>query len=69
MKFYLQRVRLNQGGYDRTGQYWGIGQPLYWYESIDSDEIGEHQDHIRADNREHAISKIRAKFPLATFFN
>jgi len=30
-KFNLQRVRLNQGGYTDTGQYFGIGMPLYEY--------------------------------------
>lgn len=29
-KFYLQRVRINSGGYDSGGAYWGIGSPLYW---------------------------------------
>ena len=29
--FSLSRVRLNRGGYDSTGRYWGTGQPLYNY--------------------------------------
>jgi hypothetical protein len=28
-KLSLQRVRLNSGGYDSGGAYWGIGEPLY----------------------------------------
>jgi len=65
MKFTLRRVRINQGGYDKHGHYWGVGQPLYEYES---DEGDLYQDYIRADNREHAKDKIRAKYPGATFY-
>ena len=25
----VYRVPINQGGYDRDGEYWGIGMPLY----------------------------------------
>ncbi len=28
-KLYLQRVRLDSGGYDSGGAYWGHGEPLY----------------------------------------
>lgn len=63
MKFYLRRVYLNQGGYDRTGQYWGTGAPLYMYKSEDATV----HDHIRASDRSGAINKITAKYPNATF--
>ena len=29
LKFRLSRVRINSGGYDRGGAYWGLGAPLY----------------------------------------
>lgn len=29
-KFHLRRIRLDAGGYDSGGAYWGIGTPLYW---------------------------------------
>lgn len=32
-RFYLRRVRLNSGGYDDFGSYWGCGAPLYQAES------------------------------------
>lgn len=67
MKFTLQRVRLNQGGYDRTGTYWGVGQPLYWY-CMDAPGW-EWEAHMRADNREHAKAKIRELYPEAKFYN
>lgn len=28
-KLYLQRLRLDQGGYDSGGAYWGIGDPMW----------------------------------------
>ena len=28
-KLHLERVRLNSGGYDSGGAYWGQGAPLY----------------------------------------
>ena len=28
-KIYRKRVRLDSGGYDMGGAYWGIGAPLY----------------------------------------
>lgn len=28
-KVYQKRVRLDYGGYDSGGAYWGIGSPLY----------------------------------------
>lgn len=28
-KIYRKRVRLDSGGYDMGGVYWGIGAPLY----------------------------------------
>ena len=65
VKFYLQRVRLNQGGYDSGGAYWGIGQPLYhaWGEGFNED----YDLFLRADSRENAKERLRAKYPLVTF--
>ena len=28
-KVYEKRVRLDSGGYDNSGAYWGIGKPLF----------------------------------------
>lgn len=44
MKLHVERIRLNQGGYDRRGRYWGIGAPLY---RVSSDD-GEIDKHVRA---------------------
>ena len=48
-KVHLERVRLDNGGYDSTGKYWGVGQPLYRaYDDLDNDS------YFRADNRDAA---------------
>lgn len=39
--FELRRIRINQGGYDDGGAYWGTGQPLYWYCAYETDDTVE----------------------------
>lgn len=55
-KTHLARVRLDSGGYDPGGAYWGIGQPLFvaW-----DDEGGE--IYLRASSREAAKAQLRAE--------
>jgi hypothetical protein len=64
LKLYLQRVRLNSGGYDSGGAYWGLGAPLYAY----FDESGEFSHCIRASSRQKAKEAIRREFPEALFY-
>lgn len=52
----LQRVRLDSGGYDRGGAYWGVGEPLW---VAFDDEGGE--KYLRAPSREAAKTKLRAE--------
>ncbi len=65
MRFYLTRIRINRGGYDSSGYYWGKGGPLYRFESED----GEHYDYIRAVDRNDARDIVSGRYPNATFFN
>lgn len=62
-KFEMQRVRINAGGYDNGGAYWGIGQPLYRAYCHATDDMR----YVRARDRDDAKGKIRAEFPNATF--
>jgi hypothetical protein len=57
-KVHLERVRLDRGGYDNGGAYWGVGLPLWrvW------NELGE--AFFRAPNRDAA----KAKLPGRRFF-
>lgn len=55
MKYRLCEIRLNRGGYDSTGAYWGVGQRLYEWE----DDNG---------NSEIFRAKDREALPDATFY-
>lgn len=55
-RFYLRRRKLNAGGYDSTGQYWGVGAPLWDYETRDGAVCGQ----LRADDRAHAKERVNA---------
>ncbi len=60
----LQRVRLDSGGYDRGGAYWGLGDRLYAYYGYDTDGdllIG----YFRAVSRTDALAQLRELAPDA----
>ena len=69
-RFYLQRVRLDVGGYDGGGAYWGVGAPLYRFEA------GEGEDDLRdwpsgflrARTRADAKRQLRDTYPAARFY-
>jgi len=63
-KFYLSRVRLNSGGYDSCGAYWGLGRPLFSYCSVD----GKIDGVFRALNRHKAKLTLAGMFPGARFY-
>ena len=60
---YLRRIRINSGGYDSGGAYWGLGAPL-WYVQ---DQDGNSQ-FFRARDRYAAKLKLLADWPDARFF-
>lgn len=62
-KIYLRRVRINSGGYDSGGAYWGLGQPLY----LAQDQDGNCRI-FRASSRQKAKDAILADFEGATFY-
>lgn len=49
LRIYLRKVRLNQGGYDNRGRYFGITELPVW-EFFDSEE--SRPRYIRGKNRE-----------------
>lgn len=58
-----QRVRIDSGGYDRGGAYWGHGvQALYcaWADGVEF--------YTRARNRHAARAHVLAMMPQAKFF-
>jgi hypothetical protein len=64
VKLTLRRIRLDSGGYDPNGTYFGTGTPLYWY----ADEDGTIDAMLRANTREEAKTQIRKRYPNARFF-
>jgi len=61
-KVYLRRIRVNAGGYDDGGAYWGQGLPLY-------EALNDSGGFIfRAADREAAKAHVRNHFPDAEFF-
>jgi hypothetical protein len=62
-RMYLRRVRIDSGGYDQGGAYWGLGAPLYECQDQDGNTRI-----FRARDRDAAKAAIRADFPAATFF-
>jgi len=57
IKVALFKVRLDRGGYESTGVYYGIGEPLYRYEYTDGDYF--RVEELRAPHREAAKEKVR----------
>lgn len=53
-KYRLFRVRLDNGGYDDGGAYWGTGAPLY----CATDDAGGYQQFVRASSRLDAAIKL-----------
>jgi len=62
-KLTLRRVRLNSGGYDPNGTYYGFGEPLYWC----ADGAGEIDFVLRAADRKAAKKQVRVYCPGARF--
>lgn len=63
IKLYLQHIRLDDGGYDSNGTYFGTGDSLYWYADAD----GEVDAVLRANGVAGAQAKVREFYPLAQF--
>lgn len=79
-KFCLRRIRLDDGGYDPGGAYWGIGESLYWAgaepaepmfpgETVKSvSDLEPPELFFRASDRERAKAHVRDLYPNATFY-
>ena len=65
-KLHLERVRLNSGGYDPGGAYWGLGAPLYVAWGDGAEEVQEM--FLRASDREEAKEIVRGVFKNAKFY-
>lgn len=62
--FRLVRCPLDRGGYDSGGAYWGLGEPLYYYEG----PLGDINGYVRGVTREKAKEAVRGIHPKAKFY-
>lgn len=68
IKVHLNHIRLDRGGYDKGGAYWGIGERLYLC-AADIDDLEVIYFFFRAKNRYEAKKIVEKTIPLATFYN
>lgn len=63
-RLYVRRIRLNDGGYDANGTYFGHGDPLWWVVSPDYtiDRV------YREKNRLELVEQLAADYPWARFY-
>lgn len=66
LEFGVYPVRLDEGGYDNGGAYWGTGKPLWraLAEAADGDVV---EMFLRAATRADAKINVLAEYPRATF--
>ena len=62
-KLRLVRVKLDSGGYDKGGAYWGHGRPLWYVEDQDGNGF-----FFRDISRDAAKHQVMADFPGARFY-
>lgn len=63
----LERIRIDRGGYEADGTYWGLGAPM-WRATDAATGGREVSVYVRAIGRGHAKDRVRAVVPDATFF-
>jgi hypothetical protein len=61
-KTTLIRIRLNGAGYNHSGHYFGVGDPVWWYAMPDGKTYIE--GYIRAKDRDAAKAEVVARHPL-----
>lgn len=69
-KLYVSRIRLDSGGYDSGGAYWGHGAPIY---AASDTPVGDMPEStvfvtVRAKDRATAKAHFAKLHPSATFY-
>lgn len=52
---YLSRVKIDSGGYDEGGAYWGVGHPLY---CAYTDDHNQYCEYVWASSRSDAAHQL-----------
>jgi hypothetical protein len=68
MKVTMQRIRLNSGGYDATGTYWGRTHEGLYRVEFPERVLGSEVHFIRAWDRADAKRIVATKFPETKFY-
>jgi len=61
----LREVRLDRGGYDSDGRYWGAN--IHGVGRLFAVDDGERTEHLRASDRAAAKRKLQAECPAIRF--
>lgn len=63
-QLYIRKIRLDSGGYDVNGTYFGTGDPLFWVVAPDYsiDRV------YRAKNRATLVAELAQTYPRARFY-
>lgn len=65
LRMQTERVKLNRGGYDGRGKYWGVGEKLWRVSVIDVATDIYVDEHVRAPTQRDAKSKVTAHMMTA----
>lgn len=70
IKFRLYRMRIDSGGYDEGGAYWGTGNERigHMYHAYGDGPENSGEVFVRAKDRNEAKTKVKEYFPNAKFF-
>lgn len=66
LRFSVTETRLDNGGYDRTGRYYGVGRRLY--SAFAEDGKDDIEMEFRAAGRDEALDVVKTCYPDATFY-
>ena len=67
-RVYLHEIKINKGGYNRQGVYYGGGEKVYYIAALNEEENEYiYEDEFRARDREEAIELGRLVFPNGKF--
>jgi len=68
IKFHLVQLRIDKGGYDSGGAYWGKWQSHPMWAAWGDGPLWKNEMWIRARSREEAKAQVRDSFKHATFY-
>lgn len=67
-RWHLEKVRIDSGGYDPGGAYWGVASPSDWATIYVAHAAPDYQIFVRAVSREAAKQLVRRAHPSAEFY-